>query len=93
MALVHTNTQVDTSIRPIIQMPAGMQQLVACQIFNNTGATIYLGDKSVSTSGATVGNALATAASVQLWLGSSDIVYAICATSPSGYLSILYAGV
>ena len=93
MALVHTNNTVGTTPKPIVAMPSGLQQLVACQIYNNTGATIYLGDITVSATGATVGNALANAASVQVWLGSNDVLYAICATSPAGYVSILYAGV
>jgi hypothetical protein len=93
MALVHTNSLVTTTPRPIIQIPAGIKGNIAAQIYNNTGATIYLGDTSVGTTGATIGNAIANGASLQLWLGASDIVYAVCATSPAGYISVLYAGV
>lgn len=93
MALVHTNSLVTTTARPIIQIPAGIKENIAVQIYNNTGSTIYIGDASITSSGATIGNAIANAASLQLWLGASDIVYAICATSPAGYISVLYAGV
>jgi hypothetical protein len=93
VALVHTNNQITTTARPIIEIPAGIKANIAAQIYNNTGSTIYLGDASVTATGATIGNAIANGASLQLWLGASDIVYAICATNPAGYVSVLYAGV
>ena len=93
MALVHTNSLVSTTPGKIVQMPPGISGLVACQIYNNTGASIFLGDATVTSSGATIGNSLANNASVQVWLGANDALYAVCATSPAGYLSILYAGV
>lgn len=92
MALVHTNSLVTTTARPIIQIPAGIKENIAVQIYNNTGATIFIGDSGITSSGATIGNAIANSASLQLWLGASDIVYAICATSPAGYISVIYAG-
>ena len=93
MALVHSNSQVTTTAGKIVQMPSGIGGLIACQIYNGTGAAIFLGDATVTATGANIGNSLANGASVQVWLGASDALYAICATSPSGYLSILYAGV
>jgi hypothetical protein len=93
MALVHTNSTVTTTAKAIVAMPSGISGLVACQIYNNTGAAVFLGDSSITTSGATVGNSLANGASVQIWLGASDVLYAICASSPAGYLSAIYAGV
>jgi len=91
MALQHINTQVTTAVGLVVKVPSGVQQ-TAVQIFNNTGATIYLGDKSITATGATVGNALATATSVQIWLSANDELYAVCATSPSGYVSAIYSG-
>ena len=90
MALQHVNSLVGTTPRMIVKIPTGVQQ-TAIQIFNNTGATIYVGDTSVGTTGATVGNAIATAASVQIWLQAGDELYAVCATSPAGYLSVIYS--
>ena len=93
MALVHTNSQVTTTPIKIVQMPSGISGLIACQIYNGTGAAIFLGDSSVTATGATIGNSLANNASVQVWLGAGDSLYAVCATSPAGYISVLYAGV
>jgi hypothetical protein len=91
MALKHINTQVGTTSNCLVKVSPGIQQ-TAVQIYNNTGATIYLGDKSITATGATIGNALATGASVQIWLCANDELYAICATSPSGYVSAIYSG-
>jgi hypothetical protein len=90
MALVHINSLITTTPRLLVKIPTGVQQ-TAIQIFNNTGATIYVGDTSVGTSGATVGNAIATAASVQIWLQAGDELYAVCATNPAGYVSVIYS--
>jgi hypothetical protein len=90
MALQHINAQVSTAVTKIVKIPAGVQQ-TAIQVYNNTGAAIYLGDTSVAATGANVGNALANGASVQIWLQAGDELYAICATSPSGYLSVIYS--
>jgi hypothetical protein len=91
MALIHINTQVNTTARILVKIPVGVQQ-TAVQIYNNTGATIYLGDSSITATGATIGNALTNAASVQIWLCAGDELYAICATSPSGYVSAIFSG-
>ena len=90
MPLQHVNNQVGTTARCIVKVPSGVQQ-TAVQVFNNTGATIYLGDTSITATGATIGNAVANAASVQVWLQGGDELYAICATAPSGYISAIYS--
>jgi len=90
MALAHINSLITTTPRLLVKIPTGVQQ-TAIQIFNNTGATIYIGDNSLGTTGATVGNAIATAASLQVWLQAGDELYAVCATNPAGYVSIIYS--
>jgi hypothetical protein len=90
MALQHINSQVTTSPRMIVKIPAGVQQ-TAIQVYNNTGAAIFLGDASVAASGASVGNSLANGASVQIWLQAGDELYAVCGSSPAGYLSVIYS--
>jgi hypothetical protein len=90
MSLKHTNTQVTTVPGVIVQMPTGVD-LTAVQIYNNTGAAIYVGDTSISATGANVGNAIANGASVQVWMRAGDALYAVCATSPAGYVSAIYS--
>ena len=90
MPLQHQNFQVSTTPRVIAKIPSGVQQC-ALQIYNGTGAIIYLGDSSVGTSGATIGNAVAVGASLQVWLEANDELYAVCATSPSPYGSVIFS--
>ena len=90
MALQHINSLVGTTPRLLCKIPMGVQQ-TAIQIYNNTGAAIYIGDTSVSATGATIGNAIANGASVQVWLQANDEVYVVCASAPAGYVSVIYS--
>jgi hypothetical protein len=90
MPLQHLNATVTTTPRMIVKIPTTVKS-AAIQIYNNTGATIFVGDQSVGTTGATVGNAIANGASVQIWLQSLDELYAVCATSPAGYVSVIFS--
>lgn len=90
MALAHVNITVTTTIKQLVAIPVG-SRYTAVQVYNNTGAAIYVGDTSITTTGATVGNAIANGASVQIWLGGGDTLYAICASSPAGYVSAIYS--
>jgi len=90
MPLQHVNTLVTTTPKLLVKIPTSVKP-VAIQIFNNTGATIYVGDATVGTTGATVGNAIATAASLQVWLQQKDELYVVCASSPAGYVSVIYS--
>jgi hypothetical protein len=90
MALQHINTLVGTTPRILCKIPAGVQQ-TATQIYNNTGAVIHIGDASVGSTGATIGNAIANGASVQVWLQANDELYVVCASAPAGYVSVIYS--
>jgi hypothetical protein len=90
MPLQHKNFKVTTEPTVIAKIPPGVQQC-AVQIYNGTGAQIFLGDSTVASSGATVGNSLSAGASVQVWLEANDELYAVCATSPSPYGSIIFS--
>ena len=92
MALVHTTTTVSTTPIQLVKMPNGVGY-TAVQIANNTGATIYIGDASITSSGATTGNLIANGVTQQIWLSANDVLYAVCASSPAGYVSVLYSGV
>jgi len=90
MPLQHVNSLVGTSPRLLVKIPTTVNP-VAVQIFNNTGSTIYVGDATVGVTGSTVGNAIATAASLQVWLQQKDELYVVCATAPAGYVSVIYS--
>jgi hypothetical protein len=93
MALVHLNIQVNTTATKLftVQQAGGA---IAVSIQNNHSASIFIGDSSITTSGATQGHVLATGATYQLWLNAGDSVYAISAAQTSaGAVSVLYSGV
>ena len=90
MPLQHVNSLVGTTARLLVKIPTTVKN-VAAQIYNNTGAVIFLGDATVGVTGATVGNAIANGSSLQVWLQSKDELYVICASAPAGYVSVIYS--
>jgi len=93
MALVHVNATTATTAQPLFTLPSGLPS-TAVQICNNHTAVLYIGDATVSTSGATRGSQIAVNASQQVWLRSGDTVYGItAAASAAGAISIIYSGI
>ena len=75
-------------------MQGGIANPVAVQFQNLDSAAVFLGDQTITTSGATRGHSLAANATFQLWLSSGDTVWAISAAGTSaGALVITYSGV
>jgi hypothetical protein len=79
MALQHLNTQVQTTPTLIADLPVSMGRNIAVQIYNNHSSSIYIGNASIATSGATIGRPMAATSSFQLWLNGGDKIYAISA--------------
>lgn len=79
MALRHINNQVQTTATLIAELPVSMGRNIAVQIYNNHSSAIYIGDTTITTSGATIGRPIAAAGSFQLWLNGGDKIYAISA--------------
>ena len=93
MALVHVNATTATTPQPLFTLPSGLPS-TAVQICNNHTAVLYIGDATVSTSGATRGSQIAVNASQQVWLRSGDTVYGVtAAASAAGAISIIYSGI
>ena len=93
MALVHVNATTATTAQPLFTLPSGLHS-TAVQICNNHTAVLYIGDASVSTTGATRGSQIAVNASQQVWLNAGDTVWAItAAASATGAISIIYSGI
>ena len=94
MALVHLNSTAGTTPTLICQVTAGIQRGVAVQIQNGDSASIWIGDSSITTSGATKGHLIAASGTFQLWLNTGDKVYAISAAgTAAGAVVITYSGV
>jgi hypothetical protein len=79
VALKHINTQVQTTATLIADLPVSMGSNIAVQIYNNHSSPIYIGDTTITTSGATIGRPMSATSSFQLWLNGGDQIYAISA--------------
>jgi hypothetical protein len=90
MAIQHNNTTVSTTPISIVSIPVG-HRYTAVQVSNTSGAQIFLGDEGITATGATIGNRLPDNQSVQIWLGGGDTLYAVCGSSPAGYISVIYS--
>jgi hypothetical protein len=94
MALVHINATAGTTATLVCQVATGIQRGVAVQIQNGDSASIWVGDSSITTSGATKGHLITAAGTFQLWLNPGDKVYAISAAgTAAGAVVITYSGI
>ena len=94
MALVHINSTVGTTVTKLFTLSGGISNPVAVQIQNLDAAAIFVGDSSITATGATRGHSIAAAGTFQLWLSSGDTLYAISAAgTTAGAVVITYSGV
>lgn len=92
MALQHVNATTFTTATVLATIKTGLRQTQAVQIYNGHSAAIFIGDSTVTTSGATIGRTIATGAQLQLWLNSGDVIYGISAAgSAAGAIVITYS--
>ena len=91
MALIHTNSTVQTTATLICTVPQ-TSRYTAISIQNGHGSAIYVGDSGITTSGATQGHIVAAGATYQLWVNAGDKIYAISAlATAAGAVSVLYS--
>lgn len=89
----HVNATVGTTPTLVVTIPAGNPTTVV-GIQNNHSGSIYLGDDTISTTGATQGLIVAAGGYVSLWMNSSDELYAIAAaTTATGAVKVVYSSV
>lgn len=93
MAVVHSSTIVRTTATRILQIPVGVQYTTVT-IYNGSASPIFIGDATISTSGATKGVTVAATSSIVVCLNANDILYAIAASATSaGDVVVLYSGI
>jgi hypothetical protein len=92
MSLVHISATVGTTPTLIATIQTGLGS-VPIQINNQNAQPIFIGDASITTTGAGRGTRIAANANFQLWAHGGDQVYAISAAGTSaGDVSLLYSG-
>lgn len=93
MAVVHSSTIVRTTPTRILQIPSGVQYTTVT-IYNGNANSIFIGDATISTSGATKGVTVAAATSAVVCLNAGDVLYAIAAAATAaGDVVVLYSGI
>ena len=92
MALVHINATAGTTPSIICALENGIGS-VAVQIQNGDSASLWVGDSSITTSGATKGHLITAGTTFQLWLHGNDKIYAVSAAgTAAGAIVITYSG-
>jgi len=93
MAIVHLNKQV-TSSPTLLTTLLPSTKYTAVSLQNNDSASIFVGDATVSVSGANKGHVVAAGATYQVWIYGGDSLYAISsAGTAANAVSILYSQV
>ena len=93
MAVTHINTTVKTIATPIVTMPTGLPY-TAVQICNGDSQSIWIGDETIATSGATKGTVITAGAVFTIWLHAGDVLYAISAAgTAAGAVTTVYSGI
>lgn len=92
MAFNHVNASTFTTARPIFEAPSSLPRQTPITVYNGHSASIFIGDDTTTTTGATIGRTLAAANSQTFYVNSGDIVYAIsAAASATGAIVITYS--
>jgi hypothetical protein len=63
MAFKHVNATTFTNTTAIFTAPTGLPRQTPITVYNGHSASIFIGDSTIATSGATIGRTLPTATS------------------------------
>ena len=92
MALVHISATVGTTSTLICEVQTGLGS-VPVQINNQNAQPIFIGDATITATGAGRGTRITANGNFQVWAHGGDSIYAISAAGTSaGDVSILYSG-
>ncbi len=92
MAFKHVNSQTLTTVSALVTIDKNARPLTPVNIHNGHSAAIFIGDATISTSGATIGRTLAANANQIFYANPNDVIYAIsAAASAAGAVVITYS--
>jgi hypothetical protein len=93
MAVEHINVTVKTIATPIVALPTGLPY-TAVQICNGDSQSIWIGDNTIATSGATKGTVITAGSVFTIWLHAGDVLYGISAAgTAAGAVTAVYSGI
>jgi hypothetical protein len=92
MATQHVNASTFTTASILFTVNKNAKPLTPVTIYNGHSAAIFIGDSSITTSGATIGRTIPTATSQTFYVSAGDVIYAIsAAASATGAIVITYS--
>jgi hypothetical protein len=92
MAFKHINSQTLTTPSVLFTVDKNARPLTPVNIHNGHSAAIFVGDTTISTSGATIGRTIPAGGNQLLYVMPNDVVYAIsAAASAAGAIVITYS--
>jgi hypothetical protein len=93
MAVEHINVTVKTIATPIVALAQGLPY-TAVQICNGDSQSIWIGDSTIATSGATKGTVITAGSVFTIWLHAGDVLYGISAAgTAAGAVTAVYSGI
>ena len=92
MAIKHINAQSQTAASILHQVDKNARPNTPIVIYNGHSASIFIGDSTITTSGATIGRTIATVTTQTIYASAGDIIYAISAAqSTAGIIVLTYS--
>ena len=92
MAFKHINAQTQTTPSILLTIDPNARALTPITIYNGHSAAIFVGDSTITTSGATIGRTIPAASSQTFYVMPNDVVWAIsAAASAAGAVVITYS--
>jgi hypothetical protein len=91
MATKHINSQTLTTASILFTVDKNARPLTPVNIHNGHSAAIFVGDSTITTSGATIGRTIAASANQIMYVNANDVIYGIsAAASAAGAVVITY---
>jgi hypothetical protein len=91
MATQHVNASTQTTPSVLLYVSKNAKALTPVTIYNGHSAAIFIGDSTITTSGATIGRTIPNAQSQTFYVNPNDVIYGIsAAASAAGAIVITY---
>lgn len=91
MAFKHVNSETLTVASILFEVDRNARPLTPVTIYNGHSASIFVGDATITASGATIGRTIPAASSQTFYVNANDVVYGIsAAASATGAVVITY---
>lgn len=92
MAFKHINASTQTVASILHQVNKDAKPQTPITIYNGNAASIFVGDSTIATSGATIGRTIANGVSQTFYASANDTIYGISAlASTAGSIVITYS--